>query len=135
SGRGVGMDVVYSEIRQLGGSLHIESARGRGSEFIIRLPFTLAVTQAVFVKQGDTSFAVPITSVQGVSRIDRADLEAQLASGAPSFSYAGEDYVIHDLGLLLGHPAARAADSLQVPLLLARSGDQRAAICVDAVLG
>jgi chemosensory pili system protein ChpA (sensor histidine kinase/response regulator) len=135
SGRGVGMDVVYSEIRQLGGSLHIESERGRGSEFIIRLPFTLAVTQAVFVKQGDTSFAVPITSVQGVSRIDRADLEAQLASGAPSFSYAGEDYVIHDLGLLLGHPAARAADSLQVPLLLARSGDQRAAICVDAVLG
>ncbi|WP_395787800.1 Hpt domain-containing protein [Aquimonas sp.] len=135
SGRGVGMDVVYSEIRQLGGSLHIESERGRGSEFIIRLPFTLAVTQAVFVKQGETSFAVPITSVQGVSRIDRADLEAQLASGAPSFSYAGEDYVIHDLGLLLGHPAARAADSLQVPLLLARSGDQRAAICVDAVLG
>ncbi len=135
SGRGVGMDVVYSEIRQLGGSLHIESERGRGTEFVIRLPFTLAVTQAVFVKQGDTSFAVPITSVQGVSRIDREELDKQLATGAPVFSYAGEEYTIHDLGLLLGQPAAKAADSLQVPLLLARSGDQRAAICVDNVLG
>lgn len=135
SGRGVGMDVVYSEIRQLGGSLHIESERGRGTEFVIRLPFTLAVTQAVFVKQGETSFAVPIASVQGVSRIDRAELDKQLASGSPSFSYAGEDYAIHDLGLLLGQPAAKAADSLQVPVLLARSGDQRAAICVDNVLG
>jgi chemosensory pili system protein ChpA (sensor histidine kinase/response regulator) len=135
AGRGVGMDVVYSEIRQLGGSLHIESERGRGTEFVIRLPFTLAVTQAVFVKQGDTSYAIPITSVQGVSRIDRAELDKQLASGAPSFSYAGEDYTIHDLGLLLGQPAAKAADSLQVPILLARSGDQRAAICVDTVLG
>lgn len=135
AGRGVGMDVVYSEIRQLGGSLHIESERGRGTEFVIRLPFTLAVTQAVFVKQGETSFAVPITSVQGVSRIDREELDKQLASGSPVFSYAGEDYAIHDLGLLLGQPAAKAADSLQVPVLLARSGDQRAAICVDNVLG
>jgi chemosensory pili system protein ChpA (sensor histidine kinase/response regulator) len=135
AGRGVGMDVVYSEIRQLGGSLHIESERGRGTEFVIRLPFTLAVTQAVFVKQGDTSFAVPITSVQGVSRIDRSELDKQLATGAPVFNYAGEEYAIHDLGLLLGQPAAKAADSLQVPLLLARSGDQRAAICVDNVLG
>ncbi len=135
AGRGVGMDVVYSEIRQLGGSLHIESSEGQGSEFIIRLPFTLAVTQAVFVKIGETTFAVPITSVQGVSRIDRAELEKQQASGSPTFRYAGEDYGIHDLGVLLGQAPARAADSLQVPLLLARSGDQRAAICVDNVLG
>jgi len=93
------------------------------------------VTQAVFVKIGETTFAVPITSVQGVSRIDRAELEKQQASGSPTFRYAGEDYGIHDLGVLLGQAPARAADSLQVPLLLARSGDQRAAICVDNVLG
>ena len=49
AGRGVGMDVVHSEIRQLGGSLYIESERGKGSEFVVRLPFTLAVTQAVLV--------------------------------------------------------------------------------------
>jgi len=135
AGRGVGMDVVHSEIRQLGGSLTIESERGKGSVFTVRLPFTLAVTQAVFVQQGDTSYAVPIASVQGVARIDRSELDAQLASGSPRFVYAGEDYAIHDLGRLLGHASSRAEGSLQVPLLLARSGDQRAAICVDHVIG
>ncbi|MEO8000378.1 MAG: response regulator, partial [Arenimonas sp.] len=135
SGRGVGMDVVYSEIRQLGGTLQINSDEGKGSEFIIRLPFTLAVTQAVFVKIGETSFAVPIASVQGVGRIGRTDLDTQLASENPVFAYAGEDYAIHDLGRLIGHGTAKAVDSLQMPLLLARSGDLRAAICVDQVMG
>ena len=135
AGRGVGMDVVHSEIRQLGGSLSIESERGKGSVFTVRLPFTLAVTQAVFVQQGDTSYAIPIASVQGVARIDRSELEAQLASGSARFVYAGEDYAINDLGRLLGQPSTRAEGSLQVPLLLARSGDQRAAICVDHVIG
>jgi chemosensory pili system protein ChpA (sensor histidine kinase/response regulator) len=135
AGRGVGMDVVYSEIRQLGGSLQIRSEAGKGSEFIIRLPFTLAVTQAVFVKIGDTSFAVPIASVQGVGRIARGELDKQLAGDKPVFMYAGEEYGIHDLGHLIGHAGAKAQDSLQMPLLLARSGDLRAAICVDQVLG
>jgi chemosensory pili system protein ChpA (sensor histidine kinase/response regulator) len=135
AGRGVGMDVVYSEIRQLGGSLSIESEVGKGSTFTIRLPFTLAVTQAVFVKIGDTSFAVPIASVQGVGRVSRAELDKQLASEHPSFTYAGESYAIHDLGRLIGHAPAKAQDSLQMPLLLARSGDLRAAICIDQVLG
>ena len=135
SGRGVGMDVVYSEIRQLGGTLQINSVEGKGSEFVIRLPFTLAVTQAVFVKIGDTSFAVPIASVRGVGRIARADLDKQLASENPVFSYAGEDYAIHDLGTLIGHAPAKAQDSLQMPLLLARSGDLRTAISIDQVLG
>ncbi|KAA2285157.1 Hpt domain-containing protein [Arenimonas fontis] len=135
AGRGVGMDVVYAEIRQLGGTLGIESQAGKGTVFTIRLPFTLAVTQAVFVKIGDTSFAVPIASVQGVGRIGRAELEKQLAGENPSFTYAGESYAIHDLGRLIGHAPAKAQDSLQMPLLLARSGDLRAAICVDQVLG
>ena len=135
AGRGVGMDVVYSEIRQLGGSLSIESEVGKGSIFTIRLPFTLAVTQAVFVKIGDTSFAVPIASVQGVGRMNRAELDKQLATENPSFTYAGESYAIHDLGRLIGHAPAKAQDSLQMPLLLARSGDLRAAICIDQVLG
>jgi chemosensory pili system protein ChpA (sensor histidine kinase/response regulator) len=78
---------------------------------------------------------VPIASVQGVARIDRSALEEQLASGEPTFRYAGEDYSIYDLGLLLGQSHVRAEESLQVPLLLARSGDLRSAICVDHVIG
>jgi len=135
AGRGVGMDVVHNEIRQLGGSLQLDSTAGKGSQFTIRLPFTLAVTQAAMVKIGETSFAVPISSVQGVGRIARAELEKQLASGSPVYVYAGEDYAIHDLGRLLGGAPAKAQGSLQMPLLLSRSGDIRAAICVDEVLG
>ncbi|MBS0212235.1 MAG: response regulator, partial [Proteobacteria bacterium] len=135
AGRGVGMDVVHNEIRQLGGTLQLESEAGKGTTFTIRLPFTLAVTQAAIVKIGETSFAVPISSVQGVGRIARGELEKQLASGSPVFQYGGEDYAIHDLGRLLEQAPAKAANSLQMPLLLSRSGDVRAAICVDEVQG
>jgi len=131
AGRGVGMDVVASEIRQLGGALDISTARGKGTTFTMRLPQTLAVTQAVFVKIGETSFAVPIASVRGVGRIAREDFEK---AGA-TYSYGGEDYAVHDLGGLVGHAPARAEGHLQMPLLLVRSGDLRVAVAVDQILG
>ena len=135
AGRGVGMDVVASEIKQLGGSLSIDSQRGQGTEFTVRLPFTLAVTQAILVRLGDQVFAVPMSSVQGVARIQREDLERRLMQQHPSFGYAGEEYVIHELNVLLGLPGHRIGDDAQLPLLLARTGDQRAAIRVDSVMG
>ena len=131
AGRGVGMDVVASEVRQLGGALDIATERGRGTTFTMRLPQTLAVTQAVFVKIGETSFAVPIASVRGVGRIAREDFEKEAAS----YSYGGEDYAVHDLGGLVGHAAARAEGHLQMPLLLIRSGDLRVAVAVDQIMG
>jgi chemosensory pili system protein ChpA (sensor histidine kinase/response regulator) len=130
AGRGVGMDVVASEVRQLGGALDIHSKMGEGTNFVLRLPQTLAVTQAVFVRIGDTSFAVPIASVRGVGRISREDLE----QGA-TYTYGGEEYALHDLGILLGHAPARAEGQLQMPLLLVRSGDLRAAVTIDQVIG
>ncbi|AWV08162.1 chemotaxis protein CheA [Lysobacter maris] len=131
AGRGVGMDVVASEVHQLGGSLDIHSVPGKGVTFTLRLPQTLAVTQAVFVKVGETSFAVPIASVQGVGRVARDVLESE----SPSYEYGGEDYAVHDLGELIGHGPAKAEGHLQMPVLLIRSGDLRAAVCVDQVIG
>ncbi|WP_449284030.1 response regulator [Luteimonas yanweni] len=131
AGRGVGMDVVASEVRQLGGALDIASERGKGTTFTMRLPQTLAVTQAVFVKIGETSFAVPIASVRGVGRILRGEFEQ---AGA-SYAYGGEDYAVHDLGGLVGHAAARAEGHLQMPLLLIRSGELRVAVAIDQILG
>ncbi|MDE1958988.1 MAG: response regulator, partial [Xanthomonadaceae bacterium] len=135
AGRGVGMDVVASEIKQLGGTLVIDSQRGRGTTFSIRLPFTLAVTQAILVKLGESVYALPMTSVQGVARIAREDLATRMLLDAPSFTYAGETYAIHDLGSLLGVGAGRVGDEPQLPLLMLRSGDQRAAVRIDAVVG
>jgi chemosensory pili system protein ChpA (sensor histidine kinase/response regulator) len=131
AGRGVGMDVVASEVRQLGGTYDIRTKKGEGTTFLLRLPQTLAVTQAVFVRIGETTFAVPIASVRGVARISREDLEKEGAT----YAYGGEDYALHDLGVLLGHGAAKAEGQLQMPLLMIRSGDLRAAVCIDQVVG
>jgi chemosensory pili system protein ChpA (sensor histidine kinase/response regulator) len=125
------MDVVASEVRQLGGTFDIRTKKGEGTTFVLHLPQTLAVTQAVFVRIGETTFAVPIASVRGVGRISREDLEKEGAG----YSYGGEEYALHDLGLLLGHGAAKAEGQLQMPLLLIRSGDLRAAVCIDQVVG
>lgn len=135
AGRGVGMDVVANEIKQLGGSLSIESQEGKGTTFVLRLPFTLAVTQAILVRIGESNFAIPMTSVQGVARITPDELAIHLASDEPSFLHNGEDYGIHDLAELLGLPSSYAADEPQLPLLLTRAGDLRAAIRIDAVIG
>ncbi|MBA2238815.1 MAG: response regulator, partial [Lysobacter sp.] len=134
AGRGVGMDVVASEVRQLGGTLDIQSNPGKGLRFTLRLPQTLAVTQAVFVRIGDTSFAVPIASVRGVGRIARDQLNGADGEDA-KYVYGGEDYAVRDLGHLIGHAPAKAEGQLQMPVLLIRAGDLRAAVTVDQVVG
>lgn len=131
AGRGVGMDVVASEVRQLGGSIEIQSKPGEGTNFVLRLPQTLAVTQAVFVKIGETEYAVPIASVRGVGRIPREDL----AKPDAVYRYGGEDYALHDLGALVGAPTAKAEGQIQMPLLLIGSGELRAAVAIDQVVG
>ena len=135
AGRGVGMDVVANEIKQLGGSLSIESEEGKGTTFVLRLPFTLAVTQAILVRIGEATFAIPMTSVQGVARVNPDDLTTLLSADEPSFQYGSEEYGVHDLAELLGLPPGLPAEGEQQPLLLTRAGDLRAAIRIDAVLG
>ena len=131
AGRGVGMDVVSSEVRQLGGTIDIQSEPGKGTTFVLRLPQTLAVTQAAFVRIGETTFAVPIASVRGVGRIPREEL----ANGATTYRYGSEEYALHDLGKLIGHAPAKAEGQLQMPLLLTRSGDLHVAVTVDQIVG
>jgi chemosensory pili system protein ChpA (sensor histidine kinase/response regulator) len=135
AGRGVGMDVVASEIKQLGGTLGIDSQAGRGTAFTVRLPFTLAVTQAILVRLGEATYAIPMSSVQGVVRIDRDELRQRLLAGNTRYAFGGEDFHFHDLSQLLGVPGGRNLDDTQLPLLMTRTGDQRAAIRVDAVIG
>jgi chemosensory pili system protein ChpA (sensor histidine kinase/response regulator) len=135
AGRGVGMDVVHNEIKQLGGSLAIDSVRGAGSTFIIRLPFTLAVTQAILVRLGEATYAVPMSSVQGVVRIAHDDLERRMSESNPAYNYAGEEFLIYELSQLLNVPASRMVDETQLPLLMTRTGDQRAAVRIDSVIG
>ncbi|MGH8217324.1 MAG: Hpt domain-containing protein, partial [Steroidobacteraceae bacterium] len=69
AGRGVGMDVVATEIKRLGGALHMETRAGEGTRFTIRLPFTLAISHALVVRTGDEYYALPLPTVEGVLRL------------------------------------------------------------------
>jgi hypothetical protein len=69
------MDVVNSEIKQLGGSLHIQSRRHEGTSFTVRLPFTLAVNHALLVHVGEDVYAIPLSSIDGVMRVDGRDVD------------------------------------------------------------
>ena len=135
AGRGVGMDVVSNQIKQLGGSLAIESNPGRGAAFTVRLPFTLGVTQAIIVRIGEANYAIPMNAVQGAVHVARSELDALMAAEEPEYVYAGESFPILDLAPLLEETSPAVAGDAHVPLLIVRSGDQRAAVRIDAVHG
>ena len=136
SGRGVGMDVVASELKQLGGSLQIDSVFGKGAEFVIRIPITLAITQSLLIKCGNETYAVPLASVEGVVRLSAHELIKRYAKNQASYHYADRDYCLCHLGNLLDvcKPQLGGADKM-FPVLLVRSGDSRMAIHIEATLG
>jgi len=135
AGRGVGMDVVANEIKQLGGSLQISSVTGQGTNFTIRLPFTLAITQALIVKTGDEVYALPLPTVEGVVRIARSELETLLSQSEPSYEYGEQVYRFRHLGMYLGGQSAKLPeDESFVPIILVRAGDHSAALLVDEMV-
>ncbi|MCP1621978.1 Hpt domain-containing protein [Pseudomonas nitroreducens] len=144
SGRGVGMDVVNSEVKQLGGSMSIHSSVGEGTRFDIRLPFTVSVNRALMVLSGEDLYALPLNTIEGIVRVSPYELEAlyeQAAAdetgAAPSFEYAGQSYELKYLGDLLNngqHPKL-VGQSLPLPVILVRSADHAVAVQVDALAG
>jgi chemosensory pili system protein ChpA (sensor histidine kinase/response regulator) len=136
SGRGVGMDVVNSEVKQLGGSLLINSIPGRGSIFTIRLPYTLAINQALLVRAGEDTFCIPLGTIEGVVRVDATFLAECYKSPETGYKYAGNLYQLHHLGTLLkrGSMDLEAAQG-RIPVLLVRIGEKRLALQVEALIG
>ena len=136
SGRGVGMDVVNREIKQMGGSLHIHSEAGKGSTFEIRLPFTLAISQTLLVRVGEELYATPTSSIEGVVRIRRQALEEAYSEELPTYEYAGQTYHLRYLGSLIGKGERKMQETSKwYPGLLVRSGEHRVALQVDGLLG
>jgi len=135
AGRGVGMDVVANEVKQLGGSLQISSVIGQGTNFTIRLPFTLAITQALIVRAGDEVYALPLPTVEGVARIARSELENLLQQSDPVYEYGEQQYRFRHLGLYLGgQPASLPEEDSYVPVILVRAGEYSAALLTDEML-
>ena len=135
AGRGVGMDVVANEVKKLGGSLRISSVTGQGTNFTVRLPFTLAITQALIVRTGEEVYALPLPSVEGVARIPRAELENLLSQSEPSYQYGEQTYKFRHLGMYLGGQAATLPqDEPFIPVILVRAGEYSAALLTDEMI-
>ena len=136
AGRGVGMDVVASEVKKLGGGLFIESHTGRGARFTIRLPFTLAITQALIVRVHDEFYALPVATVEGVARLQRSEITQHLGEEVPSFEYGGQVYRFQYLGTFVGSgPTALPDNDVAVPVILVRAGEHSAALVTDELVG
>jgi chemosensory pili system protein ChpA (sensor histidine kinase/response regulator) len=136
SGRGVGMDVVDSEIKQLGGSFEIDTKQGKGTSFKVRLPLTLAINQALLVNAADDVYAVPLASIEGVVRITGAELQSFYNSGQLDYEFNGVLYELKHLGRLLTGEQADYSDQYRLfPVLLAKVGDQHYALHVDDLIG
>ena len=100
SGRGVGMDVVKTNIQKLNGNIEIKSVQGKGSSFVISLPLTLAILPVLLVSLGDQPFAVPLSMVREILPIDVADV--QEVGGRATMVVRGEVMPIYPLRGLLG---------------------------------
>jgi chemosensory pili system protein ChpA (sensor histidine kinase/response regulator) len=134
AGRGVGMDVVNSEIKQIGGSMDIETESGQGARFTIRIPFSLAVIQAIAVSVGERLFQIPLNSVAGVARMTPSEYSMLKSSESPTYEFAGEKYPLLELEPLLGSPTT-PLDSDNVSLLMIRAGDDQATFRVSDLQG
>jgi chemosensory pili system protein ChpA (sensor histidine kinase/response regulator) len=133
AGRGVGMDVVKSEISALGGRIDIGSAPGQGTAFSIYLPLTLAMTQAVMVQAARHDYALPAPLVQQVLELKPAELEQAMAAGA--VSWRGMHYPFAYLPHLLGDTEAVHEVQRYNAVVLLASGASHAAVLVDGIEG
>ena len=134
SGRGVGMDVVHSEVKQLGGSMSVDTEPGVGTTFIIHLPLTLSITQALMVYVGDQLFAVPLGSVVNIVEFPVEKIASISMGKNPLLSHNEQVYPYMRLGQRL-NIVSQPRNGKKVPVLLARTGTREVAIQVDGLGG
>jgi len=136
SGRGVGMDVVNTEVRALGGSVQIVSDPGTGTTIKVCLPFTLSVSQVFLVSASGGTFAIPLQFVEAVVRLRPAEVDALLDTPGAELEHGGSIYRFVPLTRLLDLPNDRyPSDAAQIPVVFVRSGEGRMAVLVDTLSG
>ncbi|MET0775727.1 MAG: Hpt domain-containing protein [Pseudomonas mandelii] len=137
SGRGVGMDVVHEEVRQLGGTMVIDSTPGQGVHFRIRLPFTVSVNRALMVQCLEDQYAIPLNTIDGIVRVLPNELEGHYRLDPPTYEYAGQTYELCYLGELLKTSTRPKllGQSLPLPVLLVQCNERHIAVQVDSTAG
>lgn len=139
SGRGVGMDVVISEIKQLGGLVSVTSKANQGSRFTIRVPLTVAVSDALVVRAADRYYAIPLVQIERVVRVQPEKLFEYYQSNRTTLRIDDDDYRVHYLneiltGSSLNELIVNTNSSLPVIIVKNRAG-QNLALQVDQIAG
>ena len=132
SGRGVGLDVVKSNIESLGGDVEVKSVFGQGTTFVVRLPLTLAIIQALMVEVRDEKYAIALGSIQNIENIPVSEIK-----------YVQAEEVIHLRGMVI--PLIRLDELLDstpkeeepenLTVVVVRKGDSYAGVVVDNLIG
>jgi len=133
AGRGVGMDVVRSDVTGLGGRIETASAPGRGTAFRLLLPLTTAVTRVVQLRCGDLTVAVPASLVEVVRRVPVAEVEQAYLSG--QYRDGATEVPFFWLGGLLQSSTHGTLSGKTASVVLVRSAEQHVALHVDQVVG
>ncbi len=136
AGRGVGMDVVATEIKRLGGALHMETKVGEGTVFTVRLPLTLAISHALVVRTEEEFYALPLPTVEGVLRLSKAEVSAHLGRDATLFDYGGQKYRFQHLATFVGlTPSEITGQDVTIPVVLVRAGEHSTGLVADELVG
>ncbi|MBB3195248.1 hybrid sensor histidine kinase/response regulator [Roseateles terrae] len=133
AGRGVGMDVVRSEVNTLGGYVLTDSTPGQGASFELRVPLTTALTQVVVLRYGERKVAVPASLMLSVQRLTADQVDKAYQDGF--MQVAGEQLPFYWLGGLMNATERGVAQGRTLPVVLVHSAQQRLALHVDEVLG
>lgn len=132
SGRGVGLDVVKSKIESLGGDVEVKTKLGEGSTFIVRLPLTLAIIQALMVRLGDEKYAISLGSIDTIEDIIKEDIK--YVNSKEVIHLRGKVIPIIRLGKLLD-VSNLDEDNENMTVVIIRKGDKQAGLVVDSLIG
>lgn len=136
AGRGVGMDVVNSEVNALGGSIVIDSQEGKFTEFVLRVPYNLATNQVMLVEVGDELLAIAVAKLKGMQRFSETDLQKVHASESKMLTYMGQSYRLNVISETLGAgKRSPAEDGYTKPVIFFDENEQRVAYEVDEIKG
>lgn len=131
SGRGVGLDVVKSKIESINGTIEIVSEKNKGTKFVIRIPLTLAIIQALLVNLGDEIYAIPLSAITEITNIDGQRIRD--VQGQEIILYRGKTISIIRLNELMGISVEKDIDE-QV-MIVVNKGDKQAGLLVDNLIG
>ncbi len=132
SGRGVGLDVVKSKIEALSGEVEVRSKLGEGSTWIIRLPLTLAIIQALMVIVGDEKYAISLGSIQTIEDIPTSEI--RLVENKEVIQLRGTVIPLIRLNDVVGIESSKAPDDNLV-VVIVKKGDRLAGLVVDELIG